>query len=94
MNSASPSSVAVAAPDSLWVRPVQPADFDAWLPLWESYNAFYGRQGSSALPTQITESTWARFFDPDEPVFALVAQAQEQLMGLAHHLLHRSTIRI
>ena len=46
------------------IRPIQPADFSDWLPLWDGYNAFYGRSGPTALPLEITETTWRRFFDP------------------------------
>ena len=38
--------------------------------------------------------TWNRFFDPNEPVFALVAQSEGKLVGLVHYLFHRSTTRI
>lgn len=77
------------------VRPVQPADRAAWQPLWDGYNAFYGRAGETALPAQITEATWARFCDADEPVHALVAVDERgALLGLAHYLYHRSTTRI
>jgi len=76
------------------VRPIETTDFSAWQPLWDGYNAFYGRQADTALPAQITQTTWQRFFDPGEPVFALVAHAQGRLLGLAHYLFHRSTTRI
>ena len=76
------------------VREVERSDFDRWLPLWQGYNSFYGRRGSTALPEAITRATWMRFFDADEPVHALVAEAENQLLGLAHYLLHRSTITI
>ena len=49
------------------IRPVEPADFAAWKPLWDGYNAYYGRQGPSALPDAVTQATWQRFFDPVEP---------------------------
>lgn len=42
------------------IRPVTRQDFDQWLPLWEGYNAFYGRSGATALPNEITEMTWSR----------------------------------
>lgn len=83
-----------AAPDAAIVRPVAPADFAQWLPLWDGYNAFYGRLGPSALPAEITWATWLRFLDAGEPVHALVAEAEGRLVGLAHYLFHRSTIRI
>lgn len=76
------------------VRPLQQSDFDAWQPLWDGYNAFYGREGETALPRAVTETTWRRFLDPMEPVFALVAESDGQLRGLTHFLFHRSTTRI
>ena len=76
------------------VRPVVPTDFAPWLTLWQGYNAFYGRQGATALPDKITQMTWSRFFDAYEPVHALVAEQQGELLGLAHYLFHRSTIQI
>ncbi|SRR5690606_7899583 len=80
-------------PDLLIRAPVQ-SDFDRWLPLWQGYNEFYGRSGTTALPSNITSSTWVRFFDPDEPVHALVAEAEGELVGLVHYLYHRSTTSI
>lgn len=76
------------------MRPVTRGDFAQWLPLWEGYNAFYGRAGPTALPGPITDRTWERFFDPGEPVHALVAEIDGRLAGLAHYLFHRSTTRI
>ena len=55
---------------------------------------FYGRHGDTALPGNITEVTWQRFFDPSEPVFALVAEDQGKLVGLTHYLFHRSMTRL
>ncbi|HTZ79944.1 MAG TPA: GNAT family N-acetyltransferase [Stellaceae bacterium] len=79
---------------TLLVRPVARADYDRWLPLWDGYNAFYGRSGPTALAPEITATTWARFFDPYEPVHALVAESGGQLVGLVHYLFHRSTTMI
>ena len=81
-------------PDILRIRPITPDDQPAWSPLWDGYNAFYGRAGSTALPHAITGVTWQRFLDPAEPMFALVAEQGDQLLGLAHYLFHRSTTRI
>ncbi len=75
------------------VRPIEPADRADWLPLWEGYNAFYGRQGPTALDPVVTQTTWQRFFEPGEPVHALVAEVAGQLVGLVHFLYHRSTTR-
>ncbi|MGG6494676.1 UNVERIFIED_CONTAM: GNAT family N-acetyltransferase, partial [Bacteroidetes bacterium 56_B9] len=30
------------------VRPILPSDHARWLPLWDGYNAFYGRSGATA----------------------------------------------
>lgn len=76
------------------IRPVEQADLAAWMPLWDGYNAFYGRAGPSALSPAITTVTWRRFFDANEPVFALVAESAGRLVGLTHYLYHRSTTRI
>ena len=81
-------------PPSAIVRPIEQPDYEAWRPLWDGYNAFYGRKDETALPAAITETTWRRFFDPTEPVFALVAESDGQLLGLTHFLFHRSTTRI
>ncbi len=80
--------------DAVHIRPVVQADREAWQPLWDGYNAFYGRHGDTALADDITAATWQRFFDPAELVFALVAQADRQLVGLTHYLYHRSTTRM
>jgi GNAT superfamily N-acetyltransferase len=78
----------------LTVRPVTRQDYDRWLPLWDGYNAFYGRSGATALAPEITAMTWARFFDAYEPVHGLVAESGGQLLGLTHYLFHRSTTAI
>jgi len=73
------------------IRPARPEDFEAWLPLWAGYNGFYGRD---SLPEEITRTTWARFFDPLEPMHALVAERDGALLGLVHYLYHRSTVML
>lgn len=76
------------------IRAIRPADYQGWRPLWDGYNAFYGRSGATALPEQITRTTWERFFDAAEPVHALVAERDGRVVGLAHYLYHRSTTRL
>ncbi|HMG50783.1 MAG TPA: GNAT family N-acetyltransferase [Inquilinus sp.] len=78
----------------LSIRPVARQDYDRWLPLWDGYNAFYGRSGPTALAPDITRATWERFFDAYEPVHALVAESGGALLGLTHYLYHRSTTAI
>jgi GNAT superfamily N-acetyltransferase len=80
--------------DKIIIRAVEENDFERWKPLWDGYNAFYGRKEKTALPDAITKMTWSRFFDGYEPMQALVAEESGQLLGLAHFLFHRSTISI
>ncbi|MDB5316309.1 MAG: putative histone acetyltransferase [Rhodospirillales bacterium] len=76
------------------IRPVRPEDHAQWLTLWDGYNAFYGRAGVTALAPEITAMTWARFFDGYEPMHALVAEQDGQLLGLVHYLYHRTTLSL
>jgi GNAT superfamily N-acetyltransferase len=78
----------------LEIRPVRRADYGEWLPLWDGYNAFYGRSGATSLPEEITQATWERFFDAAEPVHALVAEDEGKVVALVHYLYHRSTTRL
>jgi GNAT superfamily N-acetyltransferase len=84
-------------PEIINVRSVVQDDFPAWKALWNEYNAFYGRKGETALPLETTNMTWSRFFDPYEPMYALVAVSSAEsleIVGLAHYLFHLSTISI
>ena len=69
------------------IRPVRPEDKANWLPLWQGYLQFYEHD----LPSDITDTLWARFFDAAEPVHALVAEENAQLLGLVHYIFHRNT---
>jgi len=75
------------------IRPLQPQDYDAWRPLWDGYNAFYGRADATALPEAVTQTTWARFFDGLEPMHGLVAERAGKIVGIVHYLFHRSTLQ-
>ena len=81
-------------PAAILVRPIEPSDYASWRPLWDGYNQFYGRYGPTALAEEITQATWRRFLSPEESMHALVATQEDQLVGLAHYLFHRSTTRI
>jgi GNAT superfamily N-acetyltransferase len=78
-------------PANLTVRFIEQGDRAQWQPMWDGYNRFYGRP---AFPAEITEITWSRFFDPAEPVHALVAEQDGNLLGMTHYLFHRSTTLI
>jgi GNAT superfamily N-acetyltransferase len=74
----------------LIIRPVAPGDFAQWERLWEGYNSFYER----TLEAEITKMTWSRFLDAYEPVHAVVAELDGQLLGLVHYIFHRNTTMI
>ena len=76
------------------IRDPVPADYPQWKPLFEGYNAFYGREGPTALDPKIMDTTWKRIHDPAEPVHALVAEEGGKLVGIVHFLYHRSTLAI
>jgi GNAT superfamily N-acetyltransferase len=78
----------------LRIRSITNTDYEAWLPLWDGYNAFYGRAGQTALDLNITQTTWARMLNDSEPVHAFVAEQNGQLVGLVHFIFHRSTTRL
>ena len=69
------------------VRAVERRDREQWAPLWRAYLDFY----RTAETAEVTEATWARIFDPLEPVHALVAERGGELIGLTHYLFQRST---
>ena len=75
----------MAAP--LRVRPLAADDRAAWDALWAGYLSFY----QTTLPPDVTETTWRRLLDPAEPMFALVAEAGGEVLGLVHCVLHRAT---
>ena len=79
---------------TLSIRPLAKTDYAQWLPLWDGYNAFYGRSGATALDPEISRTTWGRFFDAYEPIHAMVAEDGGALIGLVHYLYHRSTTSI
>jgi GNAT superfamily N-acetyltransferase len=72
---------------SLQIRFITPSDFDAWLPLWKGYQAFYHVDIADA----VTRVTWDRLLDPNEPMNAALAVANGRAAGLVHWIYHRST---
>lgn len=69
------------------IRPIEAADYDAWLVLWRGYQAFYRVD----LPEATSRTTWARFLDPAEPMQAALAIHEGKPVGLVHWIWHRST---
>jgi GNAT superfamily N-acetyltransferase len=71
----------------LRIRAVLPSDRARWEALWSGYQTFY----KTKISAQTTDMTWERFFDSNEPMYALVAEEEGALIGLVHYLFHRST---
>jgi GNAT superfamily N-acetyltransferase len=68
-------------------RPLRRDERGAWEPLFAGYQAFY----QVALGDAVVETTWGRFHDPAEPVFAAGAFEDGRLLGIVHFVFHRST---
>jgi GNAT superfamily N-acetyltransferase len=71
------------------VRELRREDRPGWDTLWAGYLAFY----QSVVAPEVSDAAFARLIDPREPMFAFVAQddATDELIGLAHCVLHRGT---
>ncbi|MDA7946179.1 MAG: GNAT family N-acetyltransferase [Hyphomicrobiaceae bacterium] len=76
------------------IRSLRSADRENWQDLWAQYNAFYGREGDTALPAEIVDTSWNRLLDDNVPVHGLVAERENTLIGLTHFVFHPSLIRI
>jgi GNAT superfamily N-acetyltransferase len=68
------------------IRPVPAGERTDWEPLWRGYQTFY----KVDLTDEISDVTWARLHDPDEPMGVLGAYVDGRLCGIVHYLFHRS----
>jgi len=68
------------------IRQVTADDYAAWLPLWQAYLRFYNTE----LPEAVTQSSWHRMLDPNEPTHAALAWADGKAVGMVHFIYHRS----
>jgi GNAT superfamily N-acetyltransferase len=70
------------------IRQIEPNDRERWTELWRGYLTFY----ETVLPEDVYAATWARLFDPAEPVYgALSLDGSGTPVGLVHYLYHRTT---
>jgi GNAT superfamily N-acetyltransferase len=70
------------------VRELRPGDRARWDVLWKGYLEFYATQ----LHPRVTEKTWQRLLDPQQPLAGLVAvDSQGRVVGFTHYLFHLST---
>ncbi len=72
---------------TILIRPLTPADRDAWEPLWKGYLTFY----KANIAPEVTDLTWQRFHNAAEPMHVLGAFEGEKLLGIVHYIFHRST---
>jgi len=68
------------------IRQVTAGDHAAWLPLWQAYLRFY----KTELADAVTQSTWQRMLDPNEPTHAALSWADGKAVGMVHFIYHRS----
>ncbi|AIR03338.1 GCN5 family acetyltransferase [Cedecea neteri] len=70
------------------VRPLTADDREAWQALWQGYLTFYDAQ----ISDNVTDLTWQRMLNEQEPVRGLGAfDEQGNMLGFTHFLYHRST---
>lgn len=80
---------------SVTIRPIEAKDKEEWIQLWngqeDSYIVFY--KAVDRITPEITETTFSRFLNPDEPVYSAVAvdDSTGKLIGFANYLTHRNT---
>ncbi|NDE06079.1 MAG: GNAT family N-acetyltransferase, partial [Proteobacteria bacterium] len=68
------------------IRPIQSGDYEAWLPLWNGYLAFYG----TAMPEAAARHTFDRLC-VGERLHGFVAEVGGTVSGMVHCLFHPST---
>jgi GNAT superfamily N-acetyltransferase len=73
--------------DVVMIRPLHATDRGQWETLWRGYLDFY----RADLPAEVTERTWAALCEETSAVHGLVAEADGELAGLAHTVLHPTT---
>ncbi|MFP4313722.1 MAG: N-acetyltransferase family protein [Alphaproteobacteria bacterium] len=69
---------------SFTIRPLQPNDFQSWLPLWDANNLWQRDE-------KVTTTTWERLMDSDYPIHGLCALKNGEMAGLVHYVLHATT---
>lgn len=71
------------------IRQLAKEDRPGWEHLWAGYLDFY----QAPMEPAVSEVTWSRLLNPEEPMQALVAEddATHELIGLVHCVFHRGT---
>jgi GNAT superfamily N-acetyltransferase len=68
------------------IRKIGIGERAAWETLWRGYLAFY----ETSVSRETNDVLWARLHDPAEPMFALGAYVDNELLGIVHYIFHRS----
>ena len=68
------------------IREIGIGERTAWEPLWQGYLAFY----ETSVSQETNDVLWTRLHDPAEPMFALGAYMDNELLGIVHYIFHRS----
>lgn len=79
---------------SVTIRPIEEKDKQEWLNLWTGpggYIEFY--KSLDKITPEISEITFSRFLNPEEPVYSIVAvdDSTGKIIGFANYLTHRNT---
>lgn len=78
---------------SVTIRPIKEKDKPEWLHLWTGkggYIEFYN--SLDKITPEISDTTFARFLDANEPVYSVVAVDDSgKIIGFANYLTHRNT---
>ena len=69
------------------VRPLRAEDKPAWTPLRQGCLAYY----EAEVPAEVSDPTFARLIDPEEPMEGALAFVGGGAVGLVHLVSHRST---
>jgi D-amino-acid N-acetyltransferase len=77
---------------SVTIRPIQQADEKEWRELFLAYHEYYQIEPNE----KVISTTFARFFDDKEPVYAALAVSQDsnRPIGFVHWVTHRSTLAV
>lgn len=69
------------------LRELKSDDYPQWLDLWNGYQKFY----KVSIAQSVTEITFKRLLDKDEPIYCLVFENNNKIFGFVHYIFHRST---
>ncbi len=70
------------------VRPIDPADRQSWLTLWQGYLDFYHVD----LTQEVTDTLWTRLQTSEIPIHGMVAENSEgRVIGFVHYVIHLNT---